>query len=96
MYNLLNLLQEKRRLYHTRNVKVNKIKEIIERQNANRTPSRRAPQAPQRNSSPQPPDRTSMDYAMTNSATPTGPPQYGSNIPYRYFNFIKIHSEKII
>ena len=78
--------QEKRRLYHMRHVKVNKIKEIIEKQNANMTPSRRAPQPPSQNpvTSHQVPYNPSMNMMQNNvpSAGPA-PPGYRPNVPYR-------------
>jgi len=76
---------EKRRLYHMRHVKVNKIKEIIEKQNANMTPSRRAPQPPSQNpvTSHQVPYNPSMNMMQNNvpSAGPA-PPGYRPNVPY--------------
>merc|ERR1711997_251821 len=77
---------EKRRLYHMRHVKVNKIKEIIEKQNANMTPSRRAPLPPSQNpvTSHQVPYNPSMNMMQNNvpSARPA-PPGYRPNVPYR-------------
>ena len=70
-------LQEKRRLYHMRNVKVNKIKDIIEKQNTNLTPSRRAPQAPPISAAPQ--GSPNMPMHMM----PPGTQGYRPNIPYR-------------
>ena len=51
-----------------RHVKVNKIKEIIEKQNANMTPSRRAPQPPSQNpvTSHQVPYNPSMNMMQNN------------------------------
>ena len=60
-----------------RNVKVNKIKDIIEKQNKNLTPTRRAPQAPPLNSAHQIP--TNMPMNMM----PAGAQGYRPNIPYR-------------
>ena len=65
-----------------RNVKVNKIKEIIEKQNTSLTPSRRAPQAPPLNAPPQVPQNMSMNM-MRNSVSPVGAQPYRPNVPYR-------------
>ena len=69
-----------------RHVKVNKIKEIIEKQNANMTPNRRAPQPPSQNpvTSHQVPYNPSMNMMQNNvpSAGPA-PPGYRPNVPYR-------------
>lgn len=69
---------EKRRLYHMRNVKLNKIKEIIERKNTNLTPSRRAPQAPPLQSAPQSSQgyRPNIPYSIT---SPMGAPPPTNN-----------------
>jgi len=69
---------EKRRLYHMRNVKLNKIKEIIENRNTNLTPSRRAPQAPPLHSAPQ-----SSPNMLSNNIGASGAQGYRPNIPYR-------------
>ena len=61
-----------------RNVKVNKIKEIIENRNANLTPSRRAPQAPPLHSAPQ-----SSPNMLSNNIGAPGAQGYRPNIPYR-------------
>jgi len=65
---------EKRRLYHMRNVKVNKIKEIIENRNSNLTPIRRAPQAPPLHSAP--------PQSSQNMMGSQGAQGYRPNIPY--------------
>ena len=68
-------------MYHMRNVKVNKMREIIDKQNTNLTPSRRAPVAPHNNPT----------NIMPNNA-PAGLPSYVSNVPYRYY----FHTNKLI
>ena len=58
-----------------RNVKVNKIKEIIENRNSNLTPIRRAPQAPPLHSAP--------PQSSPNMMGSQGAQGYRPNIPYR-------------
>lgn len=77
----LEKFMEKRRLYHMRHAKVTQLKEIIERKNTNLTPSRRAPQAPHQNATPQDSYNPSMNM-MQNSVPPPGQQAYRSNIPY--------------
>jgi len=77
----LDKFMEKRRLYHMRHAKVTQLKEIIERKNINLTPSRRAPQAPHQNATPQDSYNPSMNM-MQNSVPPPGQQAYRSNIPY--------------
>lgn len=71
----LEKFMEKRRLYHMRNVKVNKMKEIVDKQNATTTPSRRAPLPPQANTANIMPNTLPMP-------SPTRQPGYVSNVPY--------------
>ena len=59
-----------------RNVKVNKMKEIVDKQNATTTPSRRAPLPPQANTANIMPNTLPMP-------SPTRQPGYVSNVPYR-------------